>query len=191
MSPRPAHRVQRPWLLAGLLGAALLGCPPGRAQDPAASEREIQAVWLLNFARYTDWPAAAFDSPSAPIVLGVAGRDPLGLLLEKTCSGKTVKGRSVVVKRWTAEHDPKPCHVLFVPASEGRRQRDWLGKVRGRPVLTVGESEDFLTGGGMLQFTLKDNTVRFSASLDAVQKGGLHLHASLLKVALSVQGRYE
>lgn len=179
------------WLPGLLLALLCLAWPVGRAEEPTVSEPEFKAIWLLNFIRYTDWPDGTFPSPREPFVVVVAGRDAFGGVLEKTFSGKTVRGRSVEVKRWTAEQTPQPCHLLYVTASEGRRQRDWLARVRGQPVLTVGETSDFLASGGMLQFVLKDGTVRFSAGLPPAQRAGLHLHASLLKVALSVHGRYE
>ncbi|MEY2409379.1 MAG: hypothetical protein QOF48_2049 [Verrucomicrobiota bacterium] len=162
-----------------------------RAQRESASEYEIKAALLLNFARFTEWPGTSFASPKAPLVVGVVGRDPFGTLLEKTFSAQTMNGRSIVVKRLTADQDLKQCHLLFVPASEKRRQRELLEKIRGLPILTVGERDDFLDHGGEVQFLFADESIRFSINLNPAKAAKLRINASVLRLAISVRGRYE
>jgi len=161
------------------------------SQPAAPSEYDVKAVWLLNFARFVDWPANAFSSPKAPFVVGVMGRDPFGASLEKTFAGKVVKGRPFVLKQLSTEEDAAGCHMVFFPTSERRRPRDWIQKMRRAPVLTVGEAGDFLSDGGVIQFIQKDETIRFAINLDAASSARLKVSANLLKVAVSVQGKYE
>lgn len=163
---------------------------PGQPQSQP-SEYEFKAAMLLNFVRFTDWPAEAFASEQAPFVIGVVGKDPFGAVLDNTFSGKSVKGRSFVVKRLTADQNLKSCHLLFVPATEKRRQRDLLDKLRGAPVLTVGETYDFRDHAGAVQFVLKDNTVGFNINLNAAKAGRLHISSNVLRQADGVWGRYE
>jgi hypothetical protein len=80
---------------------------------------------------------------------------------------------------------------LFVPATEKRRQRDLLDKLRGAPVLTVGETYDFRDHAGAVQFVLKDNTVGFNINLNAAKAGRLHISSNVLRQADGVWGRYE
>lgn len=173
-------------LLCGVLGARSVS-----AEESAPSEHQVKAVWLLNFARFVEWPATAFPNATAPFVVGVVGKDPFGRELERAFTGKTVKGRPFVFRRISNDADLGGCHILFVPASERKRTRDWIGKLQGGAVLTVGETEEFLQNGGVINFLLKDNTVRFEISLNAAQAAGLKLHANLLKVAVAVQGKYD
>ena len=88
-----------------LAGAGPVG---SRAEDASFSEYEVKAAWLLNFARFVNWPTNAFQSPESPIVVGIAGKDPFGRLLEKAFAGKTVKGRSLVVKRMVTDQGTEP-----------------------------------------------------------------------------------
>ena len=60
----------------------------------------------------------------------MVGKDPFGPALEKTFSGKTVNGRSIVVQRLTADQDLKQRQQLFVSTSEKRRERDLLDKLK-------------------------------------------------------------
>jgi hypothetical protein len=153
-------------LACGLSGLLLLCAPPARpAEEAPLSEYEVKAALLLKFVRYSDWPATAFQSADSPYVIGVAGRDPFSKGLEKVFDGKTVKGRSFLIKRVGSEQEMRACHLLFVSSSERRRLRDLLAKITGAPVLTVGESPDFLEQGGAINFLLKDESVRFDINL--------------------------
>lgn len=180
------------WFIAMLVAALFLWpVSAGRSQSAAPSEQEVKAAMLLNFARYTDWPSAAFASPTAPLVIGVTGRDPFGDVLDKTCSGKSINGRSIVVRRLPAESDLTQCHLLFVPASERRRPRDLPAKLREAPVLTVGEDDDFLERGGAVRLALRDDSVSFSVNLHAAKAARLRIHSHVLRLAVSVRGKYD
>ena len=55
-------------------------------------------------------------------------------------------------------------------------------------MLTVGESPDFLDQGGMINFLIKDGSVRFEINLEPVRIARLKLDVNLLRVAVSVRG---
>ena len=161
------------------------------APNTGFSEQEIKAAWLFNFARFVEWPTNSFATQTAPIVVGVVGKDPFGKELEKALVGRTIRGRPVLLKRGLAESDLANCHLLFISPSERRRLRDLPEKLRGAPVLTVGETDEFLDQGGIINFVIKENAVRFEINVRPAQRAGLKLDANLLKVAVSVRGRYE
>ncbi len=161
------------------------------AQESAPSEYEVKAVWLLNFARFVEWPESAFTNAQAPLVVGLLGKDSFGNELVKTFARKTVKGRSFETRRVSSEREFRRCHILFVAYSERKKLRDLMEKPRAVPVLTVGETDDFLDQGGVINFLLRDNSVRFEINLKAAQAAQLKLDANLLKVAVTVRGRYD
>lgn len=177
--------------LALVLSVLAWGTAWGAPEQPAASEYETKAAMLLNFVRFTDWPAEAFISAEAPFVIGVVGKDPFGTALDKAFEGKSVKGRPFVIKRLTPDQYLRSCHLLYIPATEKRRQRDMLDKLRGAPVLTVGETLDFRDHAGAVQFLEKDNSVGFNINLNAAKAGKLHISSTVLRQADRVWGKYE
>jgi hypothetical protein len=191
--PRPSRGPPRAaCLLAGALWFILLPLfsPPARsAEGSPPSEYRVKAALLLNFVRYSDWPASAFADPGSPYVVGVAGRDPFGEDLEKVFEGQIVKGRKFVLKRVSTEQEMRACHLLFISPSERRRAAELLRKLAGAPVLTVGESPDFLDHGGTINLLLRNESVRFEINLEPARAGRLKLDANLLGVAVSVRGR--
>ena len=178
--------------MLALLVAGLAAWPPPatRAEEPAPTEYQVKAAWLLNFARFIDWPPETLGSNNAPMVIGVLGADPFGADLENTLRDVAVYNRKFLVQRNPSEAEARRCHILFLSSSERKRHREILEKLQGAPVLTVGETEEFIAQGGMINFVRKDNTVRFAVNLDAAGPAGLKISAKMLKVALSVKGRY-
>lgn len=174
------------WVLARWLAAFLL-LVGSRAFG--AAEYEVKAAHLPKFAGYIEWPAAA--RPGSTLIVGIVGRDPSGGTIEQTLSGATVEGRHIEVRRVTGSDVAglRACQIIFVSASEEGRTDEILRSVQGRPVLTVGETENFAASGGMLQFILVDGQVRFVANPGAAARSGLQMNSNLLRVARRVLGR--
>jgi hypothetical protein len=157
-----------------------------RAQQPRATESEIKAAYLLNFAKFVQWPADG--SPAAdPLKFCVLGRDPFGPVLDSLVAGQQIGGKNIVIRRLSRAADAVGCHLLFIDASENPQLTADLSALGNMPVLTVSEIPDFVSHGGIIQFVLKDNRVRFEINLGNAERVGLSLSARLLNVALSVR----
>lgn len=150
------------------------------------SEDEVKAAYLYNFTYFVTWPATAFPSPKAPLVIGVLGRDPIGNHLKRTIAGEQIKGRSLLLRQSNRIADLKSCQILFISASERARLPQVLAELRGLPVLTVGETRLFCQTGGMINFVMSDGKVVFEINRGAVSKAGLKPSARLFKVAKRV-----
>src|SRR5207253_481199 len=94
-----------------LIWTSLLG-----AQGP--SEYQVKAAFLLNFTKFIDWPADAFENPGAPFTICILGDDPFGSDLDQLVEEETVKGRKLAVERLRRISNPKSCQVLFLSRSE-------------------------------------------------------------------------
>ena len=153
------------------------------ADDLETKEAKVKAAFLLNFARYVEWPENAFASTNSPIVIGVLGQDQLGRNLDMTVEGKTVEKHPVHVKRGKGVDDLGDCHVVFVCASEREHLRATLGQLQTRPVLTVSDMDGFATDGGMILLKKKQGMMRFDINREAAEKAGLKISSKLLKLA--------
>jgi hypothetical protein len=168
-----------------LLAAYFLICPGtvARAQSQPLSEYEIKAGFLFNFAKFVDWPPDAFADPSAPIVMGIVGDNPVIELLTETAAGKIVNGRAVVVRRFKEGQDLRGCHILFVSLSEGKHLPQILESVKGSHALTVGETSGFTQSGGMINFFVEGSRVRLEINLDAATRARGKISAKVIAVA--------
>jgi hypothetical protein len=161
---------------------------PASAQEPNPLEYQVKAAYLLNFARYAEWPPTAFASPTSPITICLFGRDPFGRQLDETLDGRRVSGRLFRVVR-SARPAGEVCHVAFLGRASVAIREAWLQALQGEPTLTVGESADFARAGGMIGFVLADETVRFEINVDAVETAGLQISSRVLALATRLYQR--
>src|SRR5258708_24722692 len=143
-------------LLRLLIAIAIVILPSlGRqahAQDSSvSSEYLIKAGFIYNFANLVQWPTTAFAQPDSPIVIGILGEDPFGIVLDRVLAGKRVNGRVFLVKRLKSVVDLKECHVLFVSSSELAHFAEAIHLVKGMPILTIGELPRFAKRGGVIK----------------------------------------
>lgn len=164
------------------------------AAAPVAPEYQVKAQLLVNFATFVTWPGKVFSNTNSPLVIGISGKDPFEGFLEAAVEAHSRSrrtGRALVIRRVSTETEMKACQILFVASSERRRWRELKQRLKGAPILTVGETEDFLDQAGVINFLLKGQLVRFEISLESAKAAGLRLDARLLSVADSVRGKYD
>jgi YfiR/HmsC-like len=177
------NRRDAPRCAALLVGAWLLLASRLAAQGLRASETQVESVFLLNFAQFVDWPAAAAADSQAPLVIGVLGDDPFNGVLDETVRGERLRGRPVVVRRYRRLEDIKACDILFISQSEAERLGDILATLKSRPILTVSDATDFAQRGGIIRFVTAKARVRLEINPDAAQAAHLTLSSKLLRLA--------
>ena len=152
------------------------------------TEARVKAAFVFNFARYVDWPDTAFADDRSPYVVGIYGRSDLAEALEETLRDKSVHGRSVTLRRFSrAEPVGQPLHLLVVAHGEPVDLRTLASSTPGAPVLTVGDTAGFCQRGGAINFYLEDGKVRFEMNLDVIERLGLRVSSSLMRLARLVR----
>ncbi len=64
-----------------------------------------------------------------------------------------------------------------------------LSKIKGLPILTVAESSNFCQSGGIVNFILVKNKVRFEINVDAAKRTGMKISSKLLKLSKIIKER--
>ena len=163
------------WRLAiGGLPALLL---PATAQP--SLEYQVKAAYLSKLAPFIDWPDGAFATPSAPLVICVVGRDPLGAAIDRAIDGQKDRDHPLTVRRLAAPD--AGCHILF--AADRAIADQAIEQLRDRPVVTVTDSGQ----RGMIGFVVVDNHVRFDIDARAAERAGLRFSSKLLSLARNVR----
>jgi hypothetical protein len=179
--------VKMVWLVV-LLGL-LMDANPGSGAEASFTEYQVKAAFLYNFTKYVEWPAHAFAGASSPISIGVMGEGILGEELKKAVEAKIVNGRPILVRRIQTPEDSDNVHLLFIGTSEKSRLAEILGRIKTKPVLTVGETDQFLEQGGVINFVKKEGRIRLEINLDAARQAKLQISSKLLSVADTVKGK--
>jgi hypothetical protein len=170
-----------------MLVLALVMVSPGMglAESPTSLEYKVKGAFLLNFAKFTKWPADEFAADDSPITIGIVGEDPFGSALDQLVAGETIGSRPIVVKRLKASGNLAGCQILFIPKSTPATSV--LKHVVSPGVLAVGESDDFLDAGGVIRLLIEDQKVRFEVNMNAAQRARLTISSQLLKLAKTIK----
>lgn len=166
-------------LVAAILSATLLA--------QSYNEAEVKAAFLFHFAHYVEYPSGAFENDRSPFVIGVLGKSAVTEVLQKVVRGKNANGRSIVVRQLDMDKELRRCHILFISKDEADKLPSVLQILADAPVLTVGESANFASKGGIIGFFTEQNRVRFEINPDSARRAHLTISSKLLSLARIVR----
>lgn len=153
-----------------------------------SAEYQLKAAFIFHFAQLVDWPADALGPENRPLILCTAGESALSGILEATIRGKQIGSRPLEVRHLQEKENPAGCHLLFIVGRDKKRAAAILAKLNNAPILTVGESDEFIQQGGMIGFCLLENKIRFDINLKAAQRANIKISSRLLLLAKTVVG---
>jgi len=177
---RRLHKLALSWC-AALLFASL----PAHtiAESSGASEYAIKAAIIFKIAKFVSWPEDAFSGRDEPLSVCVGRDDPIAAAMS-ALSGKSIHGRELSVQYFddslTVSGD---CQVLFLSNARGKHQSALLNATSGRPILTIGENDQFISKGGIIGLEIKQNRIQFAINVSASESAGLDISAQLLQLA--------
>lgn len=169
----------------GVLGL----CMVADALGQPVPEHLVKAGLVYNIAKLTEWPEDAFPTPDAPFrvcLMNEANRQ--GNVFD-AIENKSVHGRALRVKYGVRLSELKTCQLVFLQEDDGSLLPAVFGAVRGLPVLTISEIEDFAETGGMVALFLEDERIQFSINAGAAAQARLQINAQLLRMARIVKAR--
>jgi hypothetical protein len=152
-------------------------------QAQSATEYQVKAAFLFNFAKFVEWPVDVFPGVDAPLQICLLGQDPFGHEFEEVIGDKSVNGHRIEVIHPSGVPQARGCQIIFVSSSEKRQALEILRGLRGSSVLTVGDTAGFAGMGGIINFVLEDGRVRFEINVKAAERAHLKISARLLTVA--------
>jgi len=148
---------------------------------PALSVGQVakyKAVFTLNFIRYIGWPD---DVREGDFVIGVVGDGSIANRIEKQSGGKKFGFQDVVVKDYNSVDDiNQDCQVLFVSdRANFSRNADVVFQKVGDKSLIVTESEGATNHGAMINFVIRDETLKFEIHKGNASNNGLQISSRL------------
>jgi hypothetical protein len=157
------------------------------AQQPRPSEYQVKAAYLYNFGSFIRWPARAVAGKDDSFAVCVLGQDPFGHTIDSTLAGETLDGKPVVIRRISKPQDAGDCRILFISSTEEDHLKEILAAFDPAGVLTVSDMPGFSRRGGIIQFVLEGDRIRFEINLASAESAKLVLSSELLKVATNVR----
>jgi hypothetical protein len=157
-----------------------------QAQKSAPTANQVKSAYLYNFGKFVEWPANSSSSEEY-FNICVLGDEAFGSTLETTIAQESIKGQKVLVKRIAKAQEAPGCRILFISVSQQGHLKEILTELDNTSILTVSDMPEFARLGGMIQFVVQANKVRFEVNLTSAERTGLTLSSQLLQVAVAVK----
>lgn len=160
---------------------ALLSTTTVTIATNSASEEEITAAFLFNFARYTLWPTGDDVGEAVPLRFCFVRADRVARVFGQVLGGSTIDGRAVLVNTVTSASEMGPCELVYTddPAPA------WLRRP-AHGCLTIGRGDKFISNGGIIAVVRVDDHLRFKVNRENARRAGLVLSSKLLRLAIEV-----
>lgn len=145
-------------------------------------EYRLKTAFLFNFTKFIQWPEAKWAQWSSADFCFVGVRR-FASVIDESMSGKMVRNKSVVSRYLTPAEDFQSCGTVFIGEGAYSISRHLLPGLVAQGSLVVGEHDEFLESGGMINFYVERNKLRFQVNLEAVSDAELVISSKLLGLA--------
>jgi len=186
--PSSGWRGRRLWLGVAVVLASWHAGHSAAQADAQETEYKVKAAYLYKFTNYVQWPPVALADADASLVIGVVGADKLGDELAQMVAERRPDTRPVRVRKLRHDEPATGLHMLFVGRAENPHVAQVLVGLRGKPVLTVTESDAGFNAGSIINFVIDDDKVRFDVAPRQSELANLKISARLMAVARKVAG---
>ena len=166
---------------------ALFVSPAAWPQSEQTVQYPLKLAFIYNVTKFVEWPPEAFSSPSAPVVICIAGRDPFPADAERELRSRTSGGRPIDIRKITITDDLGNCQVVFISDAEEKNAAGILTRAENTSALTIGENEGFAQRGGVVNLVSRHANIHFEINTGAAERKRLTLSSRLLALAKIVQ----
>jgi hypothetical protein len=182
---RGSGRAAAAALIAGVLTAhaASPASHPATAETAAVRYPE-KARLILELVQFIEWPTSVLTADDGAFVVGVLGDPVFAAEIGLVIASQKVHGRPVRIRNFRNLDEVDPCPILVISAHKARLLPTILEFLSATPgILTVGDAEGFVEGGGVLRLVERPDRIAFEINRDAARRAQLEISAQLLRLA--------
>lgn len=134
--------------------------------------------------KYIEWPEA---QNKGEFVVGILGDSPIMKELQALSASKKIKGRTIVIKKFTDPASISGCHLIYVASSKSSLMKALKEQMKSKPVLIVGEREGTAKKGAALSFvTLEDDGLKFDINKKEIEEHQLKIASALISLGILI-----
>ncbi|NNF08435.1 MAG: YfiR family protein [Candidatus Eisenbacteria bacterium] len=160
---------------------------PSVGAESSPTEHEVKAAFIFYFAKFTSWPDSTFKNPKDPFVIGYFGEDPVVPALLNLIDGKSVAQHPFELRKINADSELSDLNILYISPSKRKLADEVLDSVQGTSILTISAMEGFIPSGGIVNFFIRNNRVRFDVNVEGGKEAGLEFRSKLLRIAANTE----
>lgn len=165
-------------------------CTASVANAGKVQEEQLKAVFLYNLTHFVHWPEESVSQGREDFDIGIAADPSFADVLRVILKSETKMGLPF---RVSMLEDPDLAYYKYAVVYIDQNSMDVWEEVKdlfaGLPVLTVSDSSDFTSRGGMVSLIRDKNNIRIEVNYNLVTEAGLQMSSKLLSLAKIVGGR--
>lgn len=146
-------------------------------------EYRIKAAYLFNLSKFIEWPDESVKSAES-IDICLVGGNPFSDYIYKL-EQRNARGRPINIVEGPTTDNLNTCEMIFFAANS--KPDDFLRNLQSNKSLTVGESDVFITHGGLINLTIENGRVQLTINKTMAKKMGFTISANLLEIARLVE----
>ncbi len=144
----------------------------------------LKAVFLFNFSSFIQWPTSSFSSASQAMTFCTIGNPRVKKRLQSVIKGETIRGRQIKLIALYNTSEMQNCHIIFIGASEEQDYHSTFKSLAEKNILTVGESPEFLSLGGMIYLKRKHKHLQIEVNMKSLKQSQLKISSKLLRIVI-------
>ncbi len=149
-----------------------------------SQEEKYIGLFVYNFTKYFDWPASA---KTDDFKIQVLGHKSVYDELVKLTTGKMVGTQKIVCEYIETPDLINPStNILFLGHWHVKHLEATKSKIDSKPILLLTEYEGLINKGAMINFIVRDGTIKFELNKGNTSRVGLQTDARLTQLATSV-----
>lgn len=139
----------------------------------------LRANYLINFLDFVRWDEKQNDET----VIGVIGSPQVLAQLKLVAEAKRSKGKKIRVFKISHAEPIENCDLVYIGKDQSNSWYDIIEQSKLNSIVTVGEDEGFLDAGGLIEFVVIKNRLRFTLNLDVALQYRLGLSSKLAQLS--------
>lgn len=146
-------------------------------------ENTLKSVFIEKFTRFIEWPSDSdVINKEIPFRLGVYGDTPMLKIIDNIYSKEPIQEKKVEIIR-IEKHNIFDCDLLLISNEKEENINEIIEKLKGKPILTIGESSIFAKHGAMISYKIEDNRIKFIINQRKAAESGFRVSYHLLNLA--------
>lgn len=159
----------------------MVGIPAAKAQN--FKESEIKAAFLYHFFNFIEWPDSETGENGQPFVFCAFGEGPVERALQELLRAPQARSQSISFSVISELPAVSKCDYLFISNANRELIASAISSTRGKPILTVSDSDGFAQQGGMIELVRKESRIHVLINLPVVTEQDLKVSSKLLRLA--------
>ncbi|HLG35494.1 MAG TPA: YfiR family protein [Bacteroidia bacterium] len=148
-------------------------------------EYSIKTLFIYNFTKYIEWPAA---NKKNVFEIDVVGESAILKPLEALARNKKINQKPIIIKMIDAESEVTG-DIVFIPFSGSKKLSTVLKQCKGKNALVITEAPNLALKGSAINFRVVEHKIRFELNQAAAKNSGLKFSTELVELSIPVNAQ--